>query len=77
MEFKKCERCGCFFVTEGQVCSNCMPKDRLDIFKIQSYLEENQGSSVDNVSINTGISKKNVERYFGYLNSNSFPKLNL
>ena len=77
MEFKKCARCGCFFVTEGEVCSNCMPKDRLDIIKLQSYLEENQDNSVHNVSVNTGISTKNVERYFGYFNSNSFPKLSL
>ena len=54
-----------------------MPKDRLDIYKMQSYLEENQGSSIDTISIDTGISTKNVERYFGYLNNNSFPKLNL
>ena len=76
MEFKKCARCGCFFVTEGDVCSNCLPKDRLDIFKVQNYLEDNQGSSVDNVSINTGISTKNVERYFEYFNTNTFPSLN-
>ena len=77
MEFKKCARCGCFFVTEGEVYTNCMPKDRLDIYKMQNYLEENQGSSIDAISINTGISTKNLERYFGYLNNNSFPKLNL
>lgn len=75
MEFKKCARCGCFFVTEGDVCSNCMTKDRLDIIKVQSYLEENQDSSVHNVSINTGISTKNVERFFEYFNNNSFPKM--
>lgn len=77
MEFKKCARCGCFFVTEGEVCTNCMPKDRLDIYKMQSYLEENQNSSIDTISMDTGISTKNLERYFGYLNNNSFPKLNV
>ena len=77
MEFKKCARCGCFFVTDGEVCTNCMPKDRLDIFKLQSYLENSQNSTVDTISIDTGISIKNVERYMSYLNNNSFPNLNL
>lgn len=67
MEFKKCARCGCFFVTEGEVCSNCMPKDRLDILKFKDYFEENPTASIDNISIDTGISTKNVERY---LNNN-------
>ena len=77
MEFKKCARCGCFFVTDGDVCINCMPKDRLDIFKLQSYLENSQNNTVDAISIDTGISAKNVERYLNYLNNNSFPNLNL
>ena len=77
MEFKKCARCGCFFVTDGEVCASCMPKDRLDLYKLQTYLEESKNFSVDCISINTGISSRNVERYLGYLNSNSFPNLNL
>ena len=77
MEFKKCARCGCFFVTDGEVCSNCMPKDRLDIFKLQTYLEESKNNSVDTIAINTGISTKNVERYLEYLNNNAFPNLKL
>ena len=71
MEFKKCARCGCFFVTEGDVCSSCMPKDRLDIFNLKNYFEENPASSIDNISINTGISAKNVSRY---INGRKLPK---
>ena len=63
MEFKRCARCGCFFVTDGDVCNNCMPKDRLDISKLKDYFEENPNTSVDVISINTGISAKNVNRY--------------
>jgi len=40
MEFKKCVRCGSFFVSEGDVCQNCMPKDRLDIIKFKLPIEE-------------------------------------
>lgn len=74
MEFKRCARCGCFFVTEGEVCSSCAPKDRLDIFKVKNYFEENSDNSIDTISINTGVSTKNVARY---LNSQNFPNLNV
>lgn len=74
MEFKKCVRCGCFFVTEGDVCTNCLPKDRLDIFKIQNYFAETQNNSIDNISINTGVSSKNVQRY---LSNQNFPNINI
>lgn len=74
MEFKKCARCGCFFVTEGDVCNSCMPKDRLDIVKLRDYFEENTYSSVDNVSVDTGISVRNVTRY---INEGNFPNVNL
>lgn len=63
MEFKRCARCGCFFVTDGEVCNACAPKDRLDMVKVKNYFEENPDYSIDNISINTGISTKNVSRY--------------
>ena len=65
MEFKKCERCGSFFVTDGVVCHNCMPKDRLDIAKFNDFVQNNIDFSADSISINTGISLKNVNRYLG------------
>ena len=63
MEFKKCIRCGSFFVTEGEICQNCTPKDRLDIIKFNNYIENNVGETATNISINTGINIKNVNRY--------------
>ena len=63
MEFKRCARCGCFFVTDGGVCNACAPKDRLDMVKVKNYFEENPDYSIDNISINTGVSAKNVSRY--------------
>ncbi len=63
MEFKRCARCGVFFVTDGDVCQNCMPKDRLDMLKFQDYVEGVSDASADTISINTGISLKNVNRY--------------
>lgn len=74
MEFKKCVRCGSFFVTEGDVCQNCMPKDKLDRFKFQDYIENNVEISASDISINTGISIRNVNRY---LSQNNEQNINL
>lgn len=63
MEFKKCARCGSFYITDGDICQNCMPKDRLDFLKFNDYIQNNENSSVDFISVNTGISVKNVNRY--------------
>lgn len=64
MEFKRCVRCGSFFVTEGEVCQNCMPKDRLDMVRFKDYVENTTGNyTAEGIAINTGISVKNVNRY--------------
>ena len=79
MEFKKCERCGCFFTTTDNVCQNCMPRDNFEISKLRNYINDNNNAnSIQDLSINTGISVKNLNRY---LNENEFSevydKLNL
>ncbi len=64
MEFKKCERCGCFFLSESNVCENCSSKDNLEISKLRNYFEnEVPATSVDSISIDTGITVKNLNRY--------------
>lgn len=64
MEFKKCVRCGCFFVSEDSVCCNCKSKDKFDSIKLQNYLEEHSTpTSLEEISIGTGISIKNLNRY--------------
>ena len=70
MEFKKCVRCGSFFVTAGDVCQNCMPKDKLDMMKFQSYVENNSEDSASTISLNTGINLRNVNRYLNQNNIN-------
>ena len=35
MDFKKCERCGCFFVNDSTVCCSCETKDNLEILKLK------------------------------------------
>ena len=65
MQFNKCSRCGCFFVSSGDVCPNCKPKDDIEMNKLISFLEDsNMDCSLENISYNTGISMKNLNRYF-------------
>ena len=64
MEFKKCERCGCFFISEDNVCCHCKPKDRADTIKLQNFIEENgAGFSIEEISAGTGITTKNLYRF--------------
>ena len=73
MEFKKCERCGCFFASNSDVCGNCGPKDSLEMLKLKNYLEgENYSNSINSISVDTGISVKNLNRY---LENKEFSKL--
>lgn len=63
MEFKKCNRCGGFFAAEGNVCPKCSPKDTLELSTFKNYIEENGLSSIDAMSVGTGISAKNLNRF--------------
>ena len=51
MEFRKCERCGCFFASNDNVCYNCLTKDRFEMSKFKTFIEEN------NINTNTDIIK--------------------
>ena len=69
MEFKKCDRCGCFFTSNDNVCYNCLTKERAEILKFKSYIEENNVntiSSLSDVSVQTGISDKTLNRFLKY-----------
>ena len=64
MEFNKCKRCGAFFVTNNNVCPNCEIKDNVEHTKLKNFLDENSFSgTVENLSISTGISEKNINRF--------------
>ena len=64
MEFKKCNRCGCFFVSEHNVCEHCNPKDTFELSKLRTYFEgEIQANSIDSIAVDTGISVKKLNRY--------------
>lgn len=66
MEFKKCDRCGCFFASNDNVCHNCLTKERFEMSKFKSYIEENNISSINSLSelsVGTGISGKTLNRF--------------
>ena len=64
MELNKCKRCGAFFVSNNYVCPNCEPKDNAEIFKLKTFLAENDcPNSMETLACNTGISVKNLNRY--------------
>lgn len=64
MEFKKCLRCGCFFMSEDNVCCNCLSKDYSDLAKLNSFINQDDIniSSLEELSINTGINTNNLSR---------------
>lgn len=76
MEFKKCLRCGSFFLAESNVCPKCLPKDECDIVKINNYINDNNilNCSISNLSANTGVSLKNINRF---IDSNNIPNVTL
>lgn len=66
MEFKKCNRCGNFYISEGSVCPKCTPKDNLELSTFKNYVEENGYNTIDYISSATGISEKSINRFLGY-----------
>ena len=64
MNFKKCNRCGCFFMADSSVCPNCEPKDQCEMSQLKNFFEENTSQiNIDNLSSSTGISVKNLNRF--------------
>lgn len=67
MEFNKCNRCGGFYISKGNVCPKCLTKDNLEFSMFKSYLQENGFEQpLDIVSSETGISTKNLNRFVQY-----------
>ena len=65
MNLNKCNRCGCFFQTDGNVCPDCAQKDEMEILRLKNYIEEtpNETYNMNDVLSYTGISNKNLNRF--------------
>lgn len=78
MEFNKCSRCGCFYISNNDVCPKCQAKDSLEFNTFQNYIEENgMNSNLDVLSTETGISVKNLSRFLNYSDGNQKPDIKL
>ena len=78
MEFKKCVRCGCFFATSNDVCCNCESKDKLDIAKLNNFFDnEISINSIEDLSITTGITVNNLNRFIKNKETNGLNKFNI
>ena len=81
MEFKKCNRCGAFFASSDSLCCNCSIKERAEFSKFKTYIDETNITnihSLNNLSIETGISEKTLNRFLTYEDfSNITSQINL
>lgn len=54
-----------FFMSEDNICRNCTPKDIFEMSKLKNYFEgDNCSNSINSIAVETGISVKNLSRYF-------------
>ena len=77
MEAVKCARCGAFYTNGGNVCSKCSDKDNFELNTFKNFVETNgvEVKSLNQVSISTGISEKNLNRFLGYEGLEGYRKL--
>lgn len=67
VEAKKCARCGCMYIAENEVCGKCQEKDGADLYRLKGFFEKEVGGMTQNeLSIATGISRKNLSRFLSY-----------
>lgn len=53
-----------FFSHSGKICPNCVSKDSMEIQKLENYIDEYAiPNNIEQLSYNTGISTKNLQRF--------------
>ncbi len=77
MEAVRCSRCGAFYTNGGYVCPKCSDKDNFELSTFKTFIEENgvNVNSLNQVSISTGITEKNLNRFLGYEGLEGYKKL--
>ncbi len=77
MEVVKCSRCGAFYTKGGYVCPKCTDKDNFELSTFKNYVEENgvEVNSLSQISMQTGISEKNLNRFLNYDGLQGYRKL--
>ena len=77
MEVVRCSRCGAFYTNGGYVCPKCSDKDNFELTTFKNFVEENgvNVNSLNQVSISTGITEQNLNRFLGYEGLEGYKKL--
>lgn len=77
MELVRCSRCGAFYTNNGYVCPKCRDKDNSELSTFKNFVEKNgiQLQSISQVSVSTGISEKNLNRFLNYDGLEGYKKL--
>ena len=68
VEAKKCQRCGCMYISENDVCEKCQKKDGADLYRLKGFFAtQEMGGEISQgeIAIATGISSKNLSRFLG------------
>ena len=64
MDFKRCNRCGNFFISESDICYDCGIKDNADIAKLNTILLNNSEiNTINELSENSGVNPMNINRF--------------
>jgi len=77
MEVTRCSRCGAFYTNGGYVCARCANKDNMELSTFKSFVEENglEVNSLSQISNETGITEKNLNRFLNYEGLEGYKKL--
>ena len=77
MEVTRCSRCGAFYTNGGYVCARCAGKDNMELSTFKSFVEENglEVNSLSQISNETGITEKNLNRFLNYDGLEGYKKL--
>ena len=68
MELIRCSRCGSFYANGGYVCPKCASKDNFELARFKNFVEQDEmhTTSLNSISLETGISEKNLNRFLNY-----------
>jgi flagellar operon protein (TIGR03826 family) len=75
MEIKNCRRCGKIFQYNGNsICPGCIQKEDEDFQTVKEYLISHRGSTPIELSENTGVDIKTIDRFIraGLLDSDQY-----
>ena len=77
MEVTRCSRCGAFYTNGGYVCVRCANKDNMELSTFKNFVEENglKINSLSQISSQTGITEKNLNRFLNYDGLEGYKKL--